>query len=796
MPDNLIQIGVEVDLKKLTTALAESKTAVQEHTDDMAKQFKKLAKESQTALDDLKKTAKLSGLEISDSMTGVLEQVPKVAQGLSALFSGGGILAFIGVLIGVATALKGLYEDVIALKGAKEEWQEINKKLADSEDSLQAKLRKDAIEYVRLTRGQAAAAHLALKLADKELVEISKNVDQILAGKKVDKLSEGLRKDLEALKHFTFAELPGKIHDVDEAIKRADGNVKKLNDRFLKIAGFAPAFGDLGNAVLAYFGASVEKAEGERKALQGIREELKLTERDHKEETTNDKLAAARLDAEQQIHGFKERLQKQKDALDAFHTMSTQAEVKYWDDIIATHRVKGKNLEEIRQLRWEAQKEVARKGLEDEVAAVEKNVAAEKNGSQERVQILNNEIAQMEAHRQNETAEYKHMVEEKDRAVQDATRKEFKDEVQAVQEQAKAYKAGSAERVKIFHDEVEKLKSEKKTDTDEFKRLVAEESQAERDLAKVFENVAETERKSRTDHEEALKKQDLAQLEFERQLGQTSEAQYEKLLLDRITVAYQAELKELEIKKRLYQQDPLEFAKVKAAIIKLNDKYHADIEKADQKAYLRQKAAFDKYFSQISSSFTSELNSWIQGTETIAQAFSKMFQSMIMSLVNYMEQKAMTMLEDWLFEKLFMHKKAAGTISSAAAQTFANAFAASASTGLAGLAAAPGVAAGAAATVTAGATAILGVGDSSAGGQWIVPQDQLNFVHKNETILPAGIASGLRNMIENGGGGGGDVHVHFNVNAIDSASFKDTVGKHGHMIGELVTKALKKKGIK
>lgn len=40
---------------------------------------------------------------------------------------------------------------------------------------------------------------------------------------------------------------------------------------------------------------------------------------------------------------------------------------------------------------------------------------------------------------------------------------------------------------------------------------------------------------------------------------------------------------------------------------------------------------------------------------------------------------------------------------------------------------------------------------SSAGGEWSVPADRLNFVHKNETILPASMAQKFRDSVEGGG---------------------------------------------
>jgi hypothetical protein len=102
----------------------------------------------------------------------------------------------------------------------------------------------------------------------------------------------------------------------------------------------------------------------------------------------------------------------------------------------------------------------------------------------------------------------------------------------------------------------------------------------------------------------------------------------------------------------------------------------------------------------------------------------------------------------------------------------------------------------AAAAAFAGVMAFGSMG-SAEGGQYFVPGPQLTMLHAQEMVLPAGLAGRMRDVIENGGGGGGNaVHVHFNVNAIDSSSFKGTIGRHGHMIGELVNKALKKKGIR
>jgi hypothetical protein len=60
---------------------------------------------------------------------------------------------------------------------------------------------------------------------------------------------------------------------------------------------------------------------------------------------------------------------------------------------------------------------------------------------------------------------------------------------------------------------------------------------------------------------------------------------------------------------------------------------------------------------------------------------------------------------------------------------------------------------------------------SAAGGWERVPADQMAMIHKNEQVLPASYAEGLRNLVKNGGGGG-DTHVHANFSGvIDAKSF-------------------------
>jgi hypothetical protein len=97
----------------------------------------------------------------------------------------------------------------------------------------------------------------------------------------------------------------------------------------------------------------------------------------------------------------------------------------------------------------------------------------------------------------------------------------------------------------------------------------------------------------------------------------------------------------------------------------------------------------------------------------------------------------------------------------------------------------------AAATTFAAVTAF----GSAEGGQYIVPSEQLTMLHRNEMVLPAGVADRMRGVIDSGGGGGLTVVVNHSVSAIDAESFQSHIRRHGNMIGNEVARVLRKKGI-
>ncbi|HXN22847.1 MAG TPA: hypothetical protein VOA41_08915 [Candidatus Dormibacteraeota bacterium] len=67
---------------------------------------------------------------------------------------------------------------------------------------------------------------------------------------------------------------------------------------------------------------------------------------------------------------------------------------------------------------------------------------------------------------------------------------------------------------------------------------------------------------------------------------------------------------------------------------------------------------------------------------------------------------------------------------------------------------------------------------SAAGGGWKLQADMPLLAHKDEMVLPAAQAQGLRDLIDGGAGfGGGSITVHYKptINAIDSYGMEDVL---------------------
>ncbi|HEY3919456.1 MAG TPA: hypothetical protein VGL83_16830 [Stellaceae bacterium] len=197
-------------------------------------------------------------------------------------------------------------------------------------------------------------------------------------------------------------------------------------------------------------------------------------------------------------------------------------------------------------------------------------------------------------------------------------------------------------------------------------------------------------------------------------------------------------------------------------------------------------------FSNLGGAFNKSINGMILGTTTWQKSVQRLAQTALSDLLNFAEKG----LVGWLTNET---AKTAATEAGVAARTAAES--AGQSTGLAQMAmsalkAISGSAAEAAANTYASVSSIPYVGwilapaaaaaafaavlafggkvPSAAGGMWNVPADTLAMVHKQESILPAGIAQPMRNFFAGNGpaagaGQAGDSYA-ITIQAIDTQS--------------------------
>jgi chromosome segregation ATPase len=599
------------------------------------------------------------------------------------------------------------------------------------------------------------------------------------------------------LEHFDFSELPKKIEDVNAAIKRGEANIVDLQKQLNQALN--QNYEDGGDGGVGYLSRELEQARGEVELLNNALKVLDKTQEEHEGSKGNQadraaQLAKAEADRKKQLEeAAAERKKKQQQEFLQQDIAINEAKIE------AAKRVQDAEIQQdeqaartiIQQHKASAEEEMATETrLENEKNQAEEKYLADKlkqlerNRGQNKQQIIATQ-AEIEAlHIQHQTKLNQIHDDYQQRLEKDA-QQALRDEVKHVEEKVAETKAGSQERIKILEDELAKLTAEHKTDTEEFKRLEKEKAQAVRDQAKEMEAAQQERVKSEQQHEQALESMQRSRLDFERQIGKISESEYEARLKAELDADFAHEKKQLEIERDRYQQGTKDYEKYQAELIKLTDKHDAEIEKLEQKSYQRRRQQFDQYFKQVSSSFNTALNGWMQGTETASQAFGKMFQDILSQLINFVEQWIEKKIEMWLMDKFISEGSqsaaSAEEIESNAAVAYSGAYAATAAIPLVG----PELAPEAAWMAYMDVMSMMPAGFALGG---IVPATGLALVHEGERVLPASM-SGTGNF------GLSNVHVHFNVSAIDSDSFKTTIKRHGNMIGNEVARVLKKKGM-
>lgn len=164
--------------------------------------------------------------------------------------------------------------------------------------------------------------------------------------------------------------------------------------------------------------------------------------------------------------------------------------------------------------------------------------------------------------------------------------------------------------------------------------------------------------------------------------------------------------------------------------------------------------------------FTKLVTAWVQG-EAKKLATSQMAQNILNTLH----------LQSLVTSKASNVAEATSTITTDAATAAAGAFSATAAIPYIG----PELAPAAAASAEASVLSFMGQIASAAGGWAQIPKDQMALVHRNEMVLPANLAEGIRSRLSGGSdAGGGDTH-HYHMGAsMDSKSFGKWINSHAN----------------
>ena len=223
--------------------------------------------------------------------------------------------------------------------------------------------------------------------------------------------------------------------------------------------------------------------------------------------------------------------------------------------------------------------------------------------------------------------------------------------------------------------------------------------------------------------------------------------------------------------------DPVALQRQLDQLAQIEQKHALDMEKLHTQAATNAVAAWQKAFAPITQAFDTTIKGMIMGTTTWQKGVTNLLNSVVAEFVN----AGVKMVTQWAANEM---AKTAATLTGTATRTAAEQQASA--SGLASSAMAvikaimndaakvfsgvwaalsgipyvgPALAAASAPAAMATVAGVAGSVASSAGGAWQIPTDRLNFVHRNETILPADKAAGLDRLI-NGGAGGGTVHIH------------------------------------
>lgn len=221
--------------------------------------------------------------------------------------------------------------------------------------------------------------------------------------------------------------------------------------------------------------------------------------------------------------------------------------------------------------------------------------------------------------------------------------------------------------------------------------------------------------------------------------------------------------------------------------IRARQQHSSEVQKITSASVRDQTQQWNSVFTGMNRGFATTVTSMSNSSRTLQQTLARMLDQVLADFMRMLER----MVANWVTQHVFMQvfgigaQKAAtaSSIGSSAAEGAAAAYASAAAIPVVGWSMAPAIAADAYSNILG----FEALNAFAAGG--IVPDDALAFVHKNEMVLPAGLSSGLSQMIAADESSGSNMHIHYSVSATDAKSFEGRLHEHADALVQVIKRA-------
>lgn len=279
-------------------------------------------------------------------------------------------------------------------------------------------------------------------------------------------------------------------------------------------------------------------------------------------------------------------------------------------------------------------------------------------------------------------------------------------------------------------------------------------------------------------------KEQLIQQDFLR--GKITRQQEIKAIADAKVDELNSEIQFLRAKETLWAGDAKKVQEVENQITKLIQQQNLIRAKAVTDGLTEQQKQWKQVISGMQGAFSSFTQGIISGHQTIAQSWVNLVNDITAKFIEGLERQLFQFLANAAIQETVEAEQSKKSALRNAIDSAGKAYHWAAAWG--------GPPAGAIAAGLAFA-AVESFG-SAEGGQWEVPGIQPTILHPQEMVLPAGIASRMRDMVESGGTNGARSALVFapTIHALDAQGVDRVLTRHQRLFENRVDKVLKKKG--